>query len=94
MWGYPTQILSLGFSCYLFNSLFPRPPSNTGQGIGSKEQAEPVVVLDPVSTHEPQTKDQVMEKDPAQHKKAEGEMKPEYKETSSGKTQDSNSSIC
>ncbi|KAB0384876.1 hypothetical protein FD755_006793, partial [Muntiacus reevesi] len=69
------------------------PPSNTGyrkQYIGSGKQAKPVIVLDPVSTHEPQTKDQVAEKDPAQHKDDEGETKPGYKQ----KVKDTNSSNC
>lgn len=70
-----------------------QPPSNTGyrkQYIGSGKQAKPVVVLDPVSTHEPQTKDQVAEKDPAQHKDDEGETKPGYKQ----RVRDTSSSNC
>ncbi|DAA14730.1 TPA: hypothetical protein LOC532603 [Bos taurus] len=70
-----------------------QPPSNTGyrkQYTGSGKQAKPVVVLDPVSTHEPQTKDQVAEKDPAQHKDDEGETKPGYKQ----RVRDTSSSNC
>uniref|UniRef100_A0A8D1SJA1 Shootin-1 n=1 Tax=Sus scrofa TaxID=9823 RepID=A0A8D1SJA1_PIG len=73
------------------------PPSSTGcrrQYIGSEKQAEPVVVLDPVSTYEPQTKDQVAEKDPTQHKDGEGEIKPEYEEDSVEKIRDTDSSNC
>lgn len=82
---------------FLFNCSSPRPPSNTGcrrQYIGSEKQAEPVVVLDPVSTYEPQTKDQVAEKDPTQHKDDEGEIKPEDKEDSVEKIRDTDSSNC
>ena len=85
--------LSLLLIFCLFNCSPPRPPSNTGyrkQYIGSGKQAKPVVVLDPVSTYEPQTKDQVAEKDPAQHKDDEGETKPGYKQ----KVRDTNSSNC
>ncbi|ELW71006.1 Shootin-1 [Tupaia chinensis] len=73
------------------------PPSNIGcrrKYIGSEEQAEPVVVLDPVSTPEPQTKDQAAEKDPAQHKEDESEMKPENKEDSAEKLRETDSSSC
>ena len=86
-------MFSLSAFNFLFNCSPPRPPSNTGyrkQYIGSGKQAKPVVVLDPVSTYEPQTKDQVAEKDPAQHKDDEGETKPGYKQ----KVRDTNSSNC
>lgn len=64
--------------------------------MGSENQSEPVVVLDPVSTHEPQTKDQAAEKDPTQCKEEErGETQPEFKEDSSGgKTGETDSSNC
>uniref|UniRef100_A0A9L0T6M7 Shootin-1 n=1 Tax=Equus caballus TaxID=9796 RepID=A0A9L0T6M7_HORSE len=73
------------------------PPSNTGcrrQYVGSEKQAEPVVVLDPVSTYQPQTKDQFAEKDPTQREDDEGEIKPEYKEDSVEKIRDTDSSNC
>lgn len=88
--------LSLLF-IFLFNCSSLRPPSNTGcrrQYVGSEKQAEPVVVLDPVSTYEPQTKDQFAEKDPTQRKDDEGEIKPEYKEDSVEKIRDTDSSNC
>lgn len=62
--------------------------------MGSENQAEPVVVLDPVSTHEPQTKDQAAEKDPTQFEEEGGETQPEYKEDSGGKTGETDSSNC
>ncbi|XP_073934326.1 shootin-1 isoform X2 [Castor canadensis] len=75
-----------------------QPPSNGGyrrKYVGSSErQAEPVIVLDPVSTPEPQTKDQVAEKDPTQCKEDEGKMKPEYKEDSVEKMRETDSSSC
>uniref|UniRef100_A0A8C9DQB8 Shootin-1 n=1 Tax=Prolemur simus TaxID=1328070 RepID=A0A8C9DQB8_PROSS len=74
-----------------------QPPSSIGcrrKYIGGEKQAEPVVVLDPVSTHEPQTKDQVIEKDPTQHKEDEGEIKPEHKEDSVEKMRETDSSNC
>uniref|UniRef100_A0A2K6GMZ7 Shootin-1 n=2 Tax=Propithecus coquereli TaxID=379532 RepID=A0A2K6GMZ7_PROCO len=74
-----------------------QPPSSIGcrrEYIGGEKQAEPVVVLDPVSTYEPQTKDQVIEKDPTQHKEDEGEIKPEYKEDSVEKMRETDSSNC
>ncbi|KAL1788409.1 shootin-1 isoform X1 [Sigmodon hispidus] len=61
-----------------------QPPSKGGyrrRCVGSEKQADPVVVLDPVSTHESQTKDQAAEKDPAQSKEEGGEMQPEYKDS-------------
>lgn len=94
MWR--TTIFSLCFFLLLFDCSFPRPPSNTGwrrQYVGSEKHAEPVVVLDPVSTHESQTKDQVAEKDPTQHKDDEGNIKPDYKEDSIEK-RDTDSSNC
>ncbi|XP_051055626.1 shootin-1 isoform X2 [Phodopus roborovskii] len=74
-----------------------QPPSKGGcrrQCVGSEEQAEPVVILDPVSTHEPQTKDQAAEKDPTQCKEGGGEMQPEHKEDGSRKTGEMGSSNC
>lgn len=74
-----------------------RPRSNIGyrrKYIGSENKAEPIVVLDPVSAHEPQTKDQVAEKDPAQCKHDEGETKPEFKEDSIEKMRETDSSSC
>ncbi|XP_010632841.1 shootin-1 isoform X1 [Fukomys damarensis] len=74
-----------------------QPPSNIGyrrKYIGSENKAEPIVVLDPVSAHEPQTKDQVAEKDPAQCKHDEGETKPEFKEDSIEKMRETDSSSC
>nr|XP_019580808.1 PREDICTED: shootin-1 isoform X1 [Rhinolophus sinicus] len=73
-----------------------QPPSNTGwrrRYDGSETHAEPVVVLDPVSTHESQTKDQVAEKDPTQHEDDEGNIKPDDKEDSIEK-RDTDSSNC
>ncbi|XP_054546408.1 shootin-1 isoform X2 [Talpa occidentalis] len=74
-----------------------QPPSNTGfrrQSIDGEKQAEPVVVLDPVSTHEAQTKDQVIEKDPAQRKEGEDDVKPACKEESIETIRDTDSSHC
>lgn len=74
-----------------------QPPSNTGcreESTSNGKPAEPVVVLDPVSAHEPQTKDQVAEKDPAQRKEDEGKINPDYKEASTEKTRDTDSSNC
>ncbi|XP_038189998.1 shootin-1 isoform X2 [Arvicola amphibius] len=74
-----------------------QPPSKGGyrrQGVGSEKQAEPVVVLDPVSTHEPQTKDQAADKDPTQYKEEGGEVQPEDKEDSHGKAGETDSSSC
>ncbi|XP_047408622.1 shootin-1 isoform X4 [Sciurus carolinensis] len=74
-----------------------QPPSNVGyrrKYIGSEKQEEPVVVLDPVSAHEPQTKDQVAEKDPTQCKEEEGETEPEFKEDSIETTREADSSSC
>ncbi|XP_036191745.1 shootin-1 isoform X1 [Myotis myotis] len=87
--------------CKLEGSASPKvtfqPPSDPGwrrQCIGSENQAEPVVVLDPVSTHEPQTKDQGAEQDPTPCKDDDGEIKPEYKEDSAEKMRDTDSSSC
>lgn len=74
-----------------------QPPSNVGyrrKYIGSEKQDEPVVVLDPVSAHEPQTKDQVVEKDPTQCKEEEGETEPEFQEDSVETTRETDSSSC
>ncbi|XP_062959384.1 shootin-1 [Cynocephalus volans] len=74
-----------------------KPPSNAGyrtKYLGSEKQAEPVVVLDPVSTHEPQTKDQLVKKDPTQHKEDDGKIKSEYKEDSIEKMRETDSSNC
>ncbi|EHA99626.1 Shootin-1 [Heterocephalus glaber] len=74
-----------------------QPPSNIGyrrKYIGSENKAEPIVVLHPVSTHEPQTKDQVAKKDPAQCKHDEGETKPEFKEDSIEKMRETDTSSC
>uniref|UniRef100_A0A8C0KLH7 Shootin-1 n=1 Tax=Canis lupus dingo TaxID=286419 RepID=A0A8C0KLH7_CANLU len=74
-----------------------QPLSNAGcesQYCGSEQQAGPVIVLDPVSTHEPQTKDQVTEKDSTQRKDDGGETKPEDKEDSTDKMKDTDSSHC
>lgn len=64
--------------------------------MGSENQAEPVVLLDPVSTHEPQTKDQAAEKDPTQLEEEERrETQPEFKlDSSGGKTGETDSSNC
>lgn len=81
----------------MFNCSFPRLPSNTGwrrRYIDSEKEAEPVVVLDPVSIYNPQTKDQVAEKDPTQHKDDEGKIKPEDKEDNVEKIKDTDSSNC
>lgn len=74
-----------------------QPPNKGGyrrKCVGSENQAEPVVVLDPVSTHEPQTKDQAAEKDPTQCEEEGGETPPEFKEDSGGKTGETDSSSC
>ncbi|XP_006978518.1 shootin-1 isoform X1 [Peromyscus maniculatus bairdii] len=74
-----------------------QPPSKGGyrrKCVGSEKQAEPVVVLDPVSTHGPQTKDQAAEKDPTQCQEEGGEMQPEHKEDGGGKTAEMDSSHC
>ncbi|KAH0516155.1 Shootin-1 [Microtus ochrogaster] len=87
----------LSSSRLLSEDTLPRPPSKGGyrrQCVGSEKQAEPVVVLDPVSTHEPQTKDQAAEKDPTQCKEEGGEVQPEDKEDSRGKAGETDSSSC
>ncbi|XP_021555210.1 shootin-1 isoform X1 [Neomonachus schauinslandi] len=74
-----------------------QPLSNAGcrsECFGREQQAGPVVVLDPVSTHEPQTKDQVTEKDSTQCKDGEDEIKPEHKEDGIEKMRDTDSSHC
>lgn len=74
-----------------------QPPNKGGhrrQCVGSENQAEPVLLLDPVSTHEPQTKDQAAEKDPTQCKEEGGEAQPEDKEDSRGKAGEMDSSSC
>nr|XP_035952190.1 shootin-1 isoform X3 [Halichoerus grypus] len=74
-----------------------QPLSNAGcrsECFGREQQAGPVVVLDPVSTHEPQTKDQVTEKDSTQRKDGEDEIKPEHKEDGIEKMRDTDSSHC
>ncbi|KAI5175105.1 shootin-1 isoform X1 [Manis pentadactyla] len=82
---------------YTSSKVTLQPLSNTGcarQYTGSEKQAEPVVVLNPVSTNESQTKDQVAEKDPTQHTDKEGEITPEYKDDSIEKIRDTDSSNC
>ncbi|XP_011783202.1 PREDICTED: shootin-1 isoform X1 [Colobus angolensis palliatus] len=74
-----------------------QPPSSIGcrkKYIDGEKQVEPVVVLDPVSTHEPQTKDQIAEKDPTQHKEDEGKVQPENKEDSIENVKETDSSNC
>ncbi|KAF6111408.1 shootin 1 [Phyllostomus discolor] len=74
-----------------------RPPSSTGwrrQDVGSEKRAKPVVVLDPVSTREPQTKDQVAAQDPTRREDDEGDVKPEHKEDSTERLRDTDSSSC
>jgi len=88
--------LSLRF-IVLCNCSSSRPLSNAGcrsECFGREQQAGPVVVLDPVSTHEPQTKDQVTEKDSTQRKDGEDEIKPEHKEDGIEKMRDTDSSHC
>lgn len=75
----------------------PRPPSDRGwrrQYLGREKPAEPVVVLDPVSTQEPQTKDQGAEQDPTPREDDDGETKPECKEDGIEETRDTDSSSC
>lgn len=93
---YESQIFSL-FFIVLCNCSSSRPLSNTGpksESFGHEQRAGPVVVLDPVSTHEPQTKDQVTEKDSTARKDGEEEIKPEHKEDGIEKTRDADSSHC
>ncbi|XP_006831452.1 PREDICTED: shootin-1 isoform X4 [Chrysochloris asiatica] len=74
-----------------------QPLSNPGcwrKAVGDAKQPGPVVVLGPISTHEPQTKDQVAEKDATQPQKDEGKMKPECKEDSLEKIRETDSSSC
>lgn len=82
---------------FLFKLSSHRHPSkgeHRRKRVGSETPAEPVVVLDPVSTHEPQTKDQAAEKDLIQCKEDGGEMLPGFKEDSSGRTAEADSSHC
>lgn len=83
----------------LFNSSFPppRPPSDPGwrrPSLGRENQAEPVVVLDPVSTHEPQTKDQGAEQEPTPRKDDGGHIQLEDKEDSAETMRETDSSSC
>ncbi|XP_051002817.1 shootin-1 isoform X1 [Acomys russatus] len=74
-----------------------QPPSKDGHRrkcVGSEKQSEPVVVLDPVSTHESQTKDRAAEKDPTQCKEDKGETQPGCKEDSGAKSGETDSSNC
>ncbi|CAK6436070.1 unnamed protein product [Pipistrellus nathusii] len=74
-----------------------QPPSDRGwrrQYLGREKPAEPVVVLDPVSTQEPQTKDQGAEQDPTPREDDDGETKPECKEDGTEETRDTDSSSC
>ncbi|XP_004700969.1 shootin-1 [Echinops telfairi] len=74
-----------------------QPPSSSGcktSDMGSAEAAGPVVVLDHLTTHEPQTKDQVAEKDSTQPPKEEGSGKPECQEEGREPTQEADSSHC
>ncbi|KAM6185313.1 shootin-1 [Rhynchocyon petersi] len=75
-----------------------QPRSDAGWGwtdVGSENQAGPVVVLDPISTHEPQTKDQVAEKDPTHPKEDEHKIEPASQEEDSiGKPREMDSSSC
>lgn len=85
-------------SCFSFLCVTSsrRPPSSPGYRgcTGGENGAEPVVVLDPVSTHEPQTKDQVAEQEPTQHQEDGGEVTAEYKEDSVEKPGERDSSSC
>lgn len=81
----------------LCNCSSSRPLSNAGCGsesFGREQQAGPVVVLDPVSTHEPQTKDQVTEQESTQPKGDKDEIKPEHKDDGNEKMSDADSSHC
>nr|KAF6322866.1 shootin 1 [Pipistrellus kuhlii] len=88
--------------CKLEGGVSPKvtfqPPSDGGwrrQYRGREKPAEPVVVLDPLSTHEPQTKDQGAEQDPTPRENDDnGETKPECKEDSAEKARDTDSSSC
>ncbi|XP_029788515.1 shootin-1 isoform X1 [Suricata suricatta] len=74
-----------------------QPLSNAGgrsQPLGKEQEAGPVVVLDPVPTHKPQTKDQLTENNSTQRRDDEDEMKPEHKEDSMDKLRDTDSSHC
>ncbi|XP_074855906.1 shootin-1 [Carettochelys insculpta] len=64
------------------------------KAIDSENQAESIVVLDPISTNEAQTKDKMPEKIINQHKMKEEENKQLCKETSVDKTKESDSSNC
>lgn len=81
----------------LCNCSSSRPLSNAGCGsecFVREQQAGPVVVLDPVSTHEPQTKDQVTEQESTQPKDDKDEIKPEHKDDGIEKMNDADSSHC
>nr|XP_005310408.1 shootin-1 [Chrysemys picta bellii] len=72
-------------------------PSYVGfarKAISSENQTESIVVLDPVSASEAQTKDQMPEKIINQHKMKEEKNKQLYKETSVDKAKESDSSNC
>lgn len=89
-----TSLLSSYFSVSL--SIL-RPPSSIGyrrKYIGGENDAEAVVVLDPVSSNEPHTKDQVAEQEPTQCKEDGGETKPEHKDGSTEKLSETDSSSC
>ncbi|XP_074815375.1 shootin-1 isoform X2 [Natator depressus] len=64
------------------------------KSISRENQTESIVVLDPVSTSEAQTKDQMLEKIINQHKMKEEKNKQLYKETTVDKAKDSDSSNC
>ncbi|XP_004579846.2 shootin-1 isoform X1 [Ochotona princeps] len=73
------------------------PPSSVGyrrKYIGGENDAEAVVVLDPVSSHEPHTKDQVAEQEPTPCKEDGGETKAEHKDGSTEKLRETDSSSC
>uniref|UniRef100_A0A8C0GR72 Shootin-1 n=1 Tax=Chelonoidis abingdonii TaxID=106734 RepID=A0A8C0GR72_CHEAB len=72
-------------------------PSYVGfarKAVSSENQMESIVVLDPVSTSEVQTKDQMPEKIINQHKTKEEKNKQLYKETSVDKARETDSSNC
>ncbi|XP_043374854.1 shootin-1 isoform X2 [Dermochelys coriacea] len=74
-----------------------RSPSYLGfarKSISSENQMESIVVLDPVSASQAQTKDQMLEKIINQHKMKEEKNKQLYKETTVDKAKDSDSSNC
>uniref|UniRef100_A0A452HAM5 Shootin-1 n=1 Tax=Gopherus agassizii TaxID=38772 RepID=A0A452HAM5_9SAUR len=72
-------------------------PSYVGiarKAVSSENQMESIVVLDPVSTSEAQTKDQMPEKIINQHKTKEEKNEQLYKETSVDKAREPDSSNC